>query len=102
MQRREVLKFQEACRPYCLTALLILAMLLIFSLQGCSGTIESLKDPKMDQGCVVIEAGLKLGYFNQEGQAEACKLKCSTDLPDNFFFCERLNNEMHQVYIIIQ
>ena len=49
---------------------------------GCANTIENLRDTDLAQGCVVIEAQAKLGYFNQEGAAEVCKLKCSDILPD--------------------
>ena len=68
----------------CLKLILLLAILFaIFTLQGCK-TIEKLQEPTMIEGCVAVRAHAKLGYFNQEGAAEACKVKCSKELPENY------------------
>ena len=61
-------------------------LLLVLLLTGCAGTAERLKDSDLNMGCKVIEAETKLGYFNQEGSLGVCKLKCSKDLPDNFYY----------------
>ena len=65
---------------------LLLALLIIFTLQGCTNTIQSVRDPDLSVGCKVVEAQAKLGYFNQEGTAVVCKLKCSKKLPENFYY----------------
>lgn len=65
--------------------LMIALLLVIFSIQGCS-TAEQLKEHEFTNGCLVLEAGINLGYLNQEGKAEVCKLKCSPLLPDNFSY----------------
>lgn len=70
-------------------SLLVFIAIIIFvlvSLNGCAGTIETMKEPSFNQGCVVVEGGIKLGYFNQEGNAEMCKLKCSENLPECFSY----------------
>ena len=54
-------------------------------ISGCS-SIEKMRDPDFTVGCLVVESQIKLGYFNQEGGAEICKLKCSKELPDNFSY----------------
>jgi len=54
-------------------------------LQGCK-TVESFRDPHLTVGCKVVEAQLKLGYFNQAGETVVCKLKCSKELPENFYY----------------
>lgn len=61
-------------------------LIITFSLMGCSGTIEKMRDPVFTQGCVFSEAQTKLGYFNQEGMAEIAKFKCSPELPKDYFF----------------
>lgn len=66
---------------------LILVLLLIFFLQGCGeGTLEKIRDPDFILGCKVVEADAKLGYFNQEGTTVVCKVKCTTELPENFIY----------------
>lgn len=66
----------------------ILLFLLSVALFGCSAAdkIVEMRDPELTQGCVVVEAGVKLGYFNQAGEAEVCKLKCSDTLPEDFMY----------------
>ena len=64
----------------------LLFILLLFLVSGCSGTIQNMREPDFTQGCKVVDSQIKLGYFNQEGQADACKLKCSKTLPDNFSY----------------
>ena len=64
-----------------------LAFLILLSyISGCSSTIENFRDPHLIQGCKVTEAEAKLGYFNQEGNAVVCKLKCSEKLPENLYY----------------
>lgn len=63
---------------------IIIIMIFLVVLTGCSGTVQQLKESQMVQGCVAVKAGIKLGYFNQEGDAETCKVKCSPDLPENY------------------
>ena len=45
-----------------------------------------MQEPSFIKGCHVVEAGVKLGYLNQEGNAEVCKAKCSKDLPKGFTY----------------
>ena len=66
--------------------LLFFVLFLILSLGGCSSTIENFRDNDFVQGCKVTEAEAKLGYFNQEGNAVVCKLKCSEKLPENLYY----------------
>ena len=55
-------------------------------MSGCTtlNTIKDVRDEDYTQGCVVVEATVGLGYMGQSGEAEACKLKCSDVLPDNY------------------
>lgn len=57
-------------------------------LTGCStmDNIAKNRDADYTQGCKVTEAGVRLGYFNQAGQAEVCILKCSDTLPEDFMY----------------
>lgn len=80
-------------------AALIMLLISIFTIQGCGGTIEKLKDPSMTQGCVVIGGNAKLGYFNQEGNAEMCKLKCSPELPKGY--CYKYDNQQSGCHVQI-
>lgn len=64
---------------------ILLIIIVLFTLSGCSSsTIKNMHDERFTTGCAVVNAGVKLGYLNQEGNAEACKLVCSPDLPKNF------------------
>lgn len=67
---------------------MLLFLLLSVALIGCSAAdkVVDMRDKDYTQGCVVVEAGLKLGYFNQAGEAEVCKLKCSDTLPEDFMY----------------
>jgi len=58
----------------------------IILLSSCSSTIDAVHTKEFNTGCAVINAQAKLGILNQEGQAEACKLVCSKELPDNFHY----------------
>lgn len=64
----------------------IIIILIAITLSGCAGSIKEYRDTDYTIGCVAVEANTKLGYFNQEGAAEICKLKCSPDLPANFYY----------------
>lgn len=87
MRGREVLKFLSGVVNSILVVVVIITVVAVLSsLSGCSSTIETLKEPEFKNGCVVVETGIKLGYINQEGQAEACKLKCSSFLPEGFYY----------------
>ena len=65
---------------------ILLVIAIAFMLNACTTarTIADIRDDDYTQGCVVVEAGMKLGYFNQAGEAGVCKLKCSNALPDGF------------------
>jgi len=67
---------------------ILLVTVIVFMLNGCSSldNIAKNRDKDYNQGCVVVESGLKLGYFNQAGEAGICKLKCSDELPDGYTF----------------
>ena len=68
-----------------LKKLLLLSLLsTILLLQGCPSAVQKYRDPDLSLGCSVVEADVKLGWANQEGAAEVCKLKCSKDLPPNY------------------
>jgi len=69
----------------------------IMSLTGCSSTIKAVHTESFKTGCAVVNAQVRLGYMNQEGQAEACKLICSKELPDNFTY--EYNNGMCKVKV---
>lgn len=67
---------------------LVISIIFTLSLSGCS-TLDSVsknRDPDYKSGCVAVEAGLKLGYFNQAGLGEVCKLKCTPTLPKDYCF----------------
>lgn len=68
--------------------ILLLSISILLILSGCSAAdkVVDMRDKDYTQGCVVVEAGLKLGYFNQAGEAEVCKLKCSDTLPEDFMY----------------
>lgn len=59
-------------------------LLLVILLSGC-GTVERMRDASLTEGCAIVEADAKLGWFNQEGGAEVCKIKCSKEVPDNVY-----------------
>lgn len=65
---------------------LITTVAILSCISGCSGTVQNLRDPDFTVGCKVVEAETKLGYFNQEGAAVVCKLKCSPELPKDFSY----------------
>lgn len=65
--------------------LLFVTVLLLF-VSGCADTIKVIQDEDLTHGCKVREAQAKLGYFNQEGTAVACILKCSEKLPQHFYY----------------
>ena len=76
-------KFMERVSLLVFIAIIIAVL---FTLNGCSSTVENLRDPDFTQGSKITEAEAKLGYFNQEGVLVACKLKCSENLPKNFYY----------------
>ena len=76
-------KFMERVSLLVFIAIIIVVLLTI---NGCSSTVENFRDNDFIQGCKVTEAEAKLGYFNQEGKAVACKLKCSEKLPKNLYY----------------
>ena len=65
---------------------LLLLLLALIILPGCTtlNTIKDVRDEDYTQGCIVVEATVGLGLYGNSGQAEACKLKCSGTLPDNY------------------
>ena len=65
---------------------IILSVILLIMVSGCSSSIKNFRDPNFTVGCKMTEAEARLGYFNQEGQASACKLKCSPTLPKDFYY----------------
>ena len=70
-----------------LTGLFLLALLIfIMSLQGCASSLEAMKDDRFKIGCAVVDVQAKIGMFNQEGTAEACKLVCSEKLPSGLTY----------------
>lgn len=58
-----------------------LIIVILFILTGCS-TVDRMQDTSLTEGCAVVEADAKLGWMNQEGRAEVCKIKCSPTIPD--------------------
>jgi len=65
----------------------ILLFTLIILLTGCTGNfVNSIRDDNFTVGCVAITEQLNIGYFNQAGGLEACKLKCSEKLPEGYTF----------------
>jgi len=67
---------------------ILLVTVIIFTLNGCSALDNIAKNRDLDYtlGCVLVESGLKLGYFNQAGEAEVFKVKCSDELPKGYCF----------------
>ncbi len=57
---------------------------LIIWLTGCSSVLTELHSKEITQGCEMVEARAKLGYFNQEGTGSACKMISSPDLPEGY------------------
>ena len=59
-------------------------------ISGCStgNTLKDIRDSNLTQGCVTVELLLNFdSYFNTtKGSGEVCKLKCSNDLPENFYY----------------
>lgn len=69
-----------------LALIIIVALLGIFFIQGCSNTLENVREHEFTQGCLVVEAEAKIGYLNQTGKIETCKLKCSGELPEQLSY----------------
>lgn len=91
MLKKEVLKIKmrinnKTTKSIFFVISLIAIVAILSCISGCSGTVQNLRDPDFTVGCKVVEAETKLGYFNQEGAAVVCKLKCSPDLPKDFFY----------------
>jgi hypothetical protein len=57
-------------------------ILSVMFLNGCS-SLQNMRDPLLTEGCAVVEVDAKLGWLNQEGAAEVCKIKCSKEIPEN-------------------
>ena len=73
-------------RNILLAVALIATLAVILMSTGCANNVAKYRDPDFTVGCKVIEAQVKLGYFNQEGGAEVCKVKCSENLPEKFTY----------------
>lgn len=74
-------------------------LILLAYISGCSSTVENFRDPDFVVGCKVVEAQAKLGYFNQEGNAVVCKLKCSKQIPKDFYY--RYDNVRTGCYVTV-
>lgn len=68
----------------------IVALFLIW-IAGCSTNLHEFKEPAFNQGCYASTVDASLGYLNQSGNGEACKVKCSEVLPENY--CWEYNNQ---------
>lgn len=51
---------------------------------GCASSLNELHSKDITQGCEMVEANARLGYFNQEGNGSACKMICSPELPKGY------------------
>lgn len=70
---------------------LILILLALFTLSGCSPPkeyVDALRDDAYTEGCVsVVEKLHAVGYFTtSNGGIEVIKLKCSENLPEGYKF----------------
>jgi len=79
-----------------------LVLTILLTSTGCTtNTIDAIRDPDLGTGCVVVE--YKLGfdsYFKTtQGGAEACKVKCSYKLPENFYY--EYNNERTGCHVVV-
>lgn len=65
---------------------------IVIFLSGCSTNqidFEELHDSRFDVGCAVVNGNYNGSYL--KGSVNACKLVCSKDLPDNYYY-EYKNN----------
>lgn len=64
-------------------------LLVVFVLSGCAFNYDEIKDSDFSAGCYVV-GGQYNGTF-ANGSAQACKLKCSDNLPSNFKYTYQSN-----------
>jgi len=66
---------------------LIFILLSLLIITGCSKEyVNIIRDKDYIIGCVAVTEQVNIGYFGQTGGIEACKLKCSENLPPNYTF----------------
>lgn len=74
--------FSAKQRKWLVLGTLIICIIIL--LQGCASSLNELHSKDITQGCEMVEANARLGYFNQEGNGSACKMICSPELPKGY------------------